>query len=76
MLAAFYGHAWGPGPWFLLFPFLWLVVIVALVSIFGRRRHRWHTRSGEEVLAERYARGEISEEEYRQRASVLGERSR
>jgi putative membrane protein len=72
MLAAFSGHMWGPGPWFLLFPFLWLVVIVALVRFFGRR-HRWHTRSAEDVLAERYARGEISEEEYRERARVLGE---
>ncbi|HEX2090061.1 MAG TPA: SHOCT domain-containing protein [Actinomycetota bacterium] len=30
-------------------------------------------RSGEAVLAERYAKGEISEEEYRQRKAVLRE---
>jgi uncharacterized membrane protein len=37
--------------------------------------HR-HTVFGEDVLAERYARGEITEEEYRQRASVLRAKTR
>lgn len=73
MLAATCAHLWaGPwaGPWFLVFPLLWLAVIVT-VAFLVRRRGRWHTPSGEGVLAERFARGEISEDEYRQRLAVL-----
>jgi putative membrane protein len=71
------GHGWGAGPWFLLFPLFWLTVIVALALVF--RRRPWggsHDASGEALLGERYARGEISEEEYRQRLSVLRRGSR
>ena len=42
-------------------------------------RRGWYHRqggSGEAVLGERYARGEITEEEYRRRRAVLRERSR
>jgi putative membrane protein len=77
VLATWTGHGWGPGPWFLLFPLFWLAVIVALAFLF--RRRRWgqgRGGSGEAVLGERYARGEITEEEYRQRLAVLRERSR
>ena len=76
-LAAWHGHGWGPGPWFLLFPLFWLAVIVGLVFLF--RRRRWahgHAGSGEAVLAERYARGEITEDEYRKRVAVLRDASR
>jgi putative membrane protein len=72
MLAAWCGYGWAPGPWFLVFPLLWLAVIVGAFVVFGRRgwMHR-HAGSAEEMLAERYARGEITEEEYRQRVAVL-----
>nr|WP_240629930.1 SHOCT domain-containing protein [Specibacter cremeus] len=69
-------HAgWGPGPWLLLFPLFWLIVI-ALFLIFGplrwRRYRLEHQHQGaESVLRERYARGEIDETEYRQRLGVL-----
>jgi putative membrane protein len=66
----------GPGAWGLLFPLFWLAVVVGLVFLFRRRWHTDHVRSGRAVLAERYARGEISEEEYRSRAAVLKERLR
>ncbi len=82
---------WGPrgagyGFWW-IFPLLfWVLIIGGILFLFGRRRHAWHAwhdwqgvRSGESVLAERYAKGEISEEEYRQRKAVLregGERRR
>jgi putative membrane protein len=59
------------GPWFLLFPLFWLIVIGTFVFLFGRRGRHWHGGSAEAVLAERYARGEITEEEYRRAASVL-----
>jgi putative membrane protein len=66
-------HEWGPGPWFLVVPLFWLAVVVALAFFFGGRRRRWHGGSVEAALAERYARGEITEEEYRRAVSVLKE---
>jgi putative membrane protein len=77
MLAVWCGHAWGGGPWFLLFPLFWLVVVVTLVLVFRRRRWgSWYGASAEAALGERYARGEITEQEYRQRMTVLRERPR
>jgi putative membrane protein len=76
VLAAF-EHGWGAGPWFLVFPVFWLTVVVVLAIVF--RRQRWghtHHGSGEALLGERYARGEITEEEYRQRLSVIRDGSR
>lgn len=62
---------WGGGPWFLLFPLFWLVVLFTALWLF-RGRWGWHrTSSAEDVLAERYAKGEISADEYRQRLGVL-----
>lgn len=63
-------HAAG---WWVLFPIgfglFWLLVLGGGGYLIWRR-----TRPGgkaEAVLAERYARGEIDEEEYRERLSVL-----
>jgi putative membrane protein len=72
------GHgAWGPGPWWPIFPLLWVllwgVVIFAVFRFRGARWQRGH--SAADVLAERYARGEITVEEYRERLSVLKERA-
>ena len=60
-------HAWWP-----LWPLLWLVVIVTVVWFF--KRGRWggpRSQTGadraRDILAERYARGEITGEEYRER---------
>jgi putative membrane protein len=69
IVATWHGHGWTP--WFLVFPLFWLAVVGILLFVFGRRRRDWHVGSGESVLAERYARGEITEEEFRQRRSVL-----
>jgi putative membrane protein len=64
---------WGPGPWFLLFPlFFWTAVI--LLVVIGRRRHLG--RQGEGTLRDVFARGEISESEYRARLAVLRETRR
>ncbi|MBO9556363.1 SHOCT domain-containing protein [Cellulomonas sp.] len=78
-----WGWGWGPGPWFLLFPLFWFTLI-ALFFAFGARRHRrWDaeqrglyserrgTGGARAVLAERFARGEIDESEYRARLEVL-----
>jgi putative membrane protein len=59
-------------PWFPLVPLAfisaWFVLIWLLV---GRRWRRWAGPSAESVLAERYARGEIDEREFRERRTVL-----
>lgn len=91
-LAAAAAH-WG-GPWmggvgflWLLVPLFWIIVVVAIFTIFGRRwrRARWNTmggyghpggwgvpsRSAEVTLAERFAQGDIDEKEYRARLEVL-----
>ena len=67
--------AWcGPGHWALVFPLFWAAVILVFALGFRRRRGRWHVDSGQSVLGERYARGEITEDEYRSRRTVLRER--
>jgi putative membrane protein len=52
---------------------LWIGVLVAAVWFFTRRRRR---RYGDDrakaILAERFARGEISTEEFRERVEQLG----
>jgi putative membrane protein len=69
------GGDWGPGPWWPIFPILWLLFlgfVIFAVFRFRRGGGRWHPGpSAEGVLAERYARGEISEDEYRERLEVL-----
>jgi putative membrane protein len=70
MLLAWAGHAWGP--WFLLFPLFWISVVVVLILAFrGGWGHRPDSGSAETILGERFARGEISPEEYRERLAVL-----
>jgi putative membrane protein len=55
-----------------LFPLLFLSLWITAFVFLGRRwRHGGGWRSGESVLAERYARGEIDESEYRERREVL-----
>jgi putative membrane protein len=49
-------------------------LLVFLVVLRPWRRRRWHGMGGEHVLAERYARGEIDEDEYRARRQVLRDR--
>jgi putative membrane protein len=67
----------GPGAWWPIFPILWLLVIAVIVVLCVRfgRRHRAYagTRAGEARLAERFAAGEINEQEYRERRAVLKE---
>ena len=57
-------------------PLVWILVLFLSFGVlrrtFWRRdQHRFHAASGRSVLAERYARGEIDEQEYRQRLAVL-----
>ena len=64
-------HSWWP-----IWPLLWLGVIVALVLLFRRRgwtaaRPQSGPERARDILAERYARGEITSEEYRERLEQL-----
>ena len=62
------------GPWFLVFPFLWVAIVVLLVVAWrggwGPRRGG-HETSAESILGDRFAKGEISAEEYRARRTEL-----
>lgn len=67
----------GDGPPWLVVPLFWLLLVAAVVAaaVYHRRRDRAAPQqAGERRLAELYAAGEISEEEYRARRGVLRER--
>ncbi|MER6950485.1 hypothetical protein ABT294_41345 [Nonomuraea sp. NPDC000554] len=71
---------WSGGFWPLI-PLFWGLFWVAVVAFAARawRRGQWGPRraevrataSAEQILAERYARGEMSHDEYFERMSVL-----
>ena len=71
---------WAHDGWWIFAPFFWLFALFLFLglmrAIFWRRhgRHHWRRHqqsSGRTILAERFARGEIDEQEYRQRLAVL-----
>lgn len=92
VLAA-HGGSWAGHPFwpfFLLIPFVFLLLVLAVVFVIVRRRRLgvygppWArhpygydgpaapgARSAERILAERFARGEVDEAEYRARLEVL-----
>lgn len=69
---------WGAGFWPII-PVLWGLFWVAVVALAARtwQKGRWQrteagaTASAERILAERYARGEMTDDEYFERMSVL-----
>ncbi|GHA04160.1 SHOCT domain-containing protein [Streptomyces echinoruber] len=72
----------GPGPWILLFPLVWAAVVAGAVTLLRRtawpgrgapRRPAADDNSPLAVLGRRFASGEIDEEEYWRRLSVLEE---
>ncbi len=87
LIAHPYPHDGGFHPWFLIFPFgfllFWVLFFVVLRTVVFRRwggpwggpRGRgpgWHPGSGaEQTLAARFAAGDIDEQEYRARLEVL-----
>jgi putative membrane protein len=83
-LASFGGD--GPGPWILFFPLIWAAVVIGVVTVLRRtvwrgRRGPWHrgpvSRTDEHspiaLLGRRFAAGEIDEDEYWRRLTVLNE---
>ncbi|MDF9875961.1 SHOCT domain-containing protein [Cellulosimicrobium cellulans] len=76
-------HAgWGPGPWWFVFPLLWFLLFASVIFLIARRARSgwgpggpgtWRTAGPVAILGERYARGEIDEQEYRSRLTVLRE---
>lgn len=79
LLADPHGWGWwgggGPGGWFWIFPLAWLAfwaILVGLLAwylIAGRRRSTLD--EARRILAERYARGELTPQEYRDRLGQL-----
>ncbi|MEV8566307.1 SHOCT domain-containing protein [Streptomyces sp. NPDC051322] len=78
----------GPGPWILLFPLFWAAVVFTVVTVLRRtvwrgRSGPWQgparVRAGHgeqspiAILGRRFATGEIDEDEYWRRLSVLDE---
>ncbi|MBD0710371.1 MULTISPECIES: SHOCT domain-containing protein [unclassified Streptomyces] len=74
----------GPGPWILFFPLFWAAAIVGVVTVVRRagwRRGRdlRHRGGGSDehspiaLLGHRFAAGEIDEDEYWRRLTVLEE---
>lgn len=73
----------GPGPWILFFPLIWAAVVIGGITLL--RRTVWRGRGGSPrrptvddhspitVLGHRFASGEIDEDEYWRRLSVLDE---
>ncbi|MEU3192093.1 SHOCT domain-containing protein [Streptomyces sp. NPDC006992] len=87
-LAHWHG-AGGPGPWILFFPLIWAALVAAGLLLLRRtvlrgRRGPWqrrqHAAHGTEtpldLLDRRFAQGEIDEDEYWRRTSVLAESTR
>ncbi|RKT31201.1 putative membrane protein [Microbacterium sp. AG1240] len=86
-LSAHHPGGWGGpgfGWWFLLIPLFWIMLIGVFFAVFGRRWRRAAAAGGfgpggrrnpahqaEATLAERFAKGDIDETEYRARLEVL-----
>ena len=78
-LIANHWHDHHDGDWFPFFPLipLFFIGVWVFVIVTVRRRFGFGFRhTGESVLAERYARGEIDEGEYIQRRDVLRNRNK
>lgn len=72
-----WGHmdGWGGGwmwLWGTLMMLSWVAIIAAAVWFVGRSRDGARTSRAREILDERYARGELTTEEYRERIEQLG----
>jgi putative membrane protein len=62
---------WHHDHWWIVFPILWLILFATLIALFLRRGSRNGYTSAKQILGERFARGEIGLDEYRDRISQL-----
>ena len=72
VLATHVGDFGWAGPWWVIFPLLWIAVIGTVIWLVARNRGRRSIVDGPlEILAGRYARGEIDVDEYRTRRDEI-----
>jgi putative membrane protein len=66
----YYSGTYWPMPWMMII----FVIICAAMMFFMMRSHRMHSRGEDalDILKERFARGEIDQNEYEQRRRLLG----
>jgi putative membrane protein len=73
-MVAWFGSGWGGGPWIgIVWLLFWAALVLGAVYLLRRRPRPDPAESAGMALAERYARGEIDEDEYRKRLRVLRE---
>jgi putative membrane protein len=65
------GWGWGAALIWMIFMLIVLAGIAAVIIFAIRQSSGPRSSSAEQILAERYARGEIDEEEYQQRRRTL-----
>jgi putative membrane protein len=67
------GNGWHHGHWWIVFPLFWLLLFAIVAAFCGpwRRRRSDGADAPRRILAERFARGEISGDEYRDRLAQL-----
>lgn len=72
--------AWGLATMTVSMVLFWVLIVLVIVALVRYLQRSGRAESGratpENLLAERLARGEIDEEEYRRRLAVLTERGR
>jgi len=69
-----YANSSHDGHWWIVFPILWGLLIAAAIYLLWRRSGRGPRDGGgpaKRILGERFARGEISADEYRERLAQL-----
>jgi putative membrane protein len=69
-----YANSAHDGHWWIAFPILWALLIGAAIFLFWRRGPRRPRDGGDpakRILGERFARGEINADEYRERLAQL-----
>ena len=76
MILAQPAHAWGAGGggWWPLLGVLWLALVVTAIWLVARgfrRREPSGLDRAKEILAERFARGELTADEYQERLGQL-----
>ena len=67
-------HYYAFAPWWPVFPLIWFLLIGTVIFLavrFGRPRGPSGLDRARDILAERFARGELSSTEYRERLDSL-----